>query len=48
MVFPHCEQYGIKEYWIIDAEAQTVEVLFLENGRYRLLMRATVGQSAAF
>jgi Uma2 family endonuclease len=41
------EQYGIKEYWIIDPEAQTVEVLFLENGRYRLLMRATVGQSAA-
>jgi Uma2 family endonuclease len=41
------EQYGVKEYWIIDPEAQTVEVLFLENGRYRLLMRCTGDQIAA-
>src|SRR5262249_10838449 len=39
------EQYGVKEYWIIDPEAQTVEVLHLENARYRLVMRASVGQS---
>jgi len=37
------EQYGLKEYWLVDPEAQTVEVLHLENARYRLLMRATVG-----
>lgn len=41
------EQYGIKEYWIIDPEAQTVEVLALEKGRYHLLMRATGDQIAA-
>src|SRR2546423_9439236 len=42
------EQHGIKEYWIIDPEAQTVEVLFLEkNGRYRLLMRCAGDQMAS-
>ena len=41
------EQYGIKEYWLIDPEAQTVEVLHLENGRYQLLMRCSPGQTAA-
>lgn len=40
------EQYGVKEYWLIDPEAQTVEILHLENGRYTLLMRCTPGQTA--
>jgi Uma2 family endonuclease len=40
------EQYGIKEYWLIDPEAQTVEVLHLENGRYQLLMRCKPGETA--
>ena len=41
------EQHGIKEYWLIDPEAQTVEVLHLENGRYQLVIRATSGQVAS-
>lgn len=41
------EQYGIKEYWLIDPEAQTVEVLHLENGRYQLFMRSIPNQTAA-
>jgi Uma2 family endonuclease len=41
------EQYGVQEYWLIDPEARTVEVLYLESGRYQLFMRATPGQTAA-
>ena len=40
------EQYGVREYWLIDPEAQTVEVLHLEHGRYQLFMRCTPGQTA--
>ena len=40
------EQYGVKEYWLIDPEARTIEVLSLENGAYQLVIRATPGQSA--
>lgn len=40
------EQYGVKEYWLIDPEAQTIEVLHLESGRYQLSMRCASGQTA--
>jgi len=40
------EQYGVKEYWLVDPEAQTVEVLHLVNGRYQLSSRRTPGQIA--
>ena len=41
------EQYGVKEYWIIDPEPQTVEVLCMINSRYELAMRCTPGQTAS-
>jgi Uma2 family endonuclease len=39
------EQHGIKEYWIIDPEPETVEVLALVKGRYELAMRRHAGET---
>ncbi len=35
--------HGIKEYWIIDAEHETIEQYFLENETYELLLKAKDG-----
>lgn len=40
------EQYGVKEYWIIDPEAGTIDVQFLEKNCYELVVRARPGEQA--
>ena len=39
------QQFGVKEYWIIDPEAQTIELLFLSARAYRLLSKAMPGKT---
>ncbi len=44
--FVEYAQAGIGEYWLVDPEAQTIEVFVLEDGIYVLLDRFSIGQIA--
>ena len=35
--------HGVSEYWIVDAEKQTVDQYFLQNEEYELLLKAKDG-----
>jgi Uma2 family endonuclease len=40
------EQHGVKEYWIIDPESESVDVMFAERGTLQLAMRCGPGHTA--
>ena len=40
------EQYGVKEYWIIDPESESVDVLHSEKGAFELAMRCGPSETA--
>jgi Uma2 family endonuclease len=40
------EQHGVREYWIVDPEAQTIEVFALEKGAFKLASKAELGEVA--
>jgi len=40
------EQYGVKEYWLVDPDSRTLEVFALVKGAYRLHAKATAAQTA--
>ena len=35
------ERFGVKEFWLIDAQNEEIEIYFLENNKYELLSAAT-------
>jgi len=41
------EQHGVREYWIIDPEAQTIEVFSLERGAFKLTSKVDLGETAS-
>lgn len=41
------EQHGVREYWIVDAEAQTIEVFALDRGAFKLVSKAELGETAS-
>jgi Uma2 family endonuclease len=42
------EQHSVLEYWIIDPEDKTVEQYLLENGKYKLILKASQGTVSSF
>ena len=45
--FEDYEAHGVGEYWIVDADTETVEQYVVENGTFRLLLKSGSGEIAS-
>lgn len=45
--FDDYEAHGVGEYWIVDADAETVEQYVAEEGRFQLLLKSGSGEIAS-
>jgi Uma2 family endonuclease len=45
--FEDYEAHGVREYWIVDAEAESVEQYVLEEGAFQLLLKSGSGEIAS-
>ncbi len=47
MKFEDYEAHGVREYWIVDAETESVEQYVLEESAFRLLLKSGSGDIAS-
>ena len=45
--FEDYEAHGVAEYWIVDAQAETIEQYVINNGRFELLLKSGSGEIAS-
>ena len=45
--FEDYEAHGVREYWLVDAEAETIEQYHVENNSFQILLKSGSGEIAS-